>query len=99
MTRKPRRGVLREAAVAWDAAPRAQTRQIAAGAFKTHCLELMDDVAEKHLEIVITKHGKPVCKLVPVDQGAGDPFGYLSGSIASFDDPTGPTGEDWEADG
>ena len=35
--------------------------------FKAQCLELMDRVAEGRKTYVITKRGKPVAKLVPVD--------------------------------
>ena len=42
--------------------------QIAAGEFKAKCLQLMDKVNIHAEEIVITKHGKPVAKLVPIDQ-------------------------------
>lgn len=39
---------------------------IPAGAFKQGCLRILDQVAETHREVVITKRGKPVAKLVPV---------------------------------
>lgn len=42
------------------------TKVLGAGAFKQGCLALLDDVAEKRLEVVITKRGKPVAKLVPI---------------------------------
>jgi len=35
--------------------------------FKAQCLALMDRVAEKRESYVITKHGRPVAKLVPAD--------------------------------
>lgn len=35
--------------------------------FKAKCLELMDRVAEGRETYVITKHGRPVAKLVPAD--------------------------------
>ena len=41
-------------------------RTIPAGEFKNRCLALMDEVNETGEEIVITKHGKPVSRLVPV---------------------------------
>jgi len=41
-------------------------KTIAAGAFKQGCLRILDEVAETHQEVVITKRGKPVAKLVPV---------------------------------
>jgi prevent-host-death family protein len=39
---------------------------IPATAFKAHCLEWMDYVHDTGREVVVTKHGKPVAKLVPV---------------------------------
>jgi prevent-host-death family protein len=43
-------------------------KTIAAGAFKQGCLRILDEVAETHQEVVITKRGRPVAKLVPVKQ-------------------------------
>jgi prevent-host-death family protein len=42
-------------------------RTIAAGDFKQGCLALIDQVAETKDEIVITKRGKPVARLVPLE--------------------------------
>lgn len=42
------------------------TRTIAAGAFKQGCLRILDEVAETHRGVVITKRGKAVAKLVPI---------------------------------
>ncbi|TMB13562.1 MAG: type II toxin-antitoxin system Phd/YefM family antitoxin [Deltaproteobacteria bacterium] len=44
------------------------TTTIPAGVFKQVCLRILDEVAETHREIVITKRGKPVARLVPVKQ-------------------------------
>jgi prevent-host-death family protein len=41
-------------------------KKMAAGSFKTHCLAIMDEVQAKRETVVITKHGKPAAKLVPV---------------------------------
>jgi prevent-host-death family protein len=43
-------------------------KTVPAGAFKQGCLRILDEVAESHQEVVITKRGKPVAKLVPVKQ-------------------------------
>lgn len=43
-------------------------KTIPAGAFKQGCLRILDEVAESHQEVVITKRGRPVAKLVPVKQ-------------------------------
>jgi prevent-host-death family protein len=42
-------------------------KTIAAGEFKQGCLALIDQVAENKDEIVITKRGKPVARLVPLE--------------------------------
>jgi prevent-host-death family protein len=39
-------------------------KTIAAGQFKAQCLQLMDDVREKHLTLVITKHGTPIASII-----------------------------------
>ncbi len=57
---------------------------IPATEFKARCLELMDRVAERRETYVITKRGKPVAKLVPLERNPKDSiFGWLraSGSI------------------
>lgn len=71
---------------------------VPAGQFKTHCLKLMDDVRKRHCEIVITKRGKPVAKLVPYEDKRPDIFGYAKGSIVIHGDIIEPTGDIWEAD-
>lgn len=35
---------------------------------KTHLAQLLDEVAERGESITITRHGKPVAELTPVDQ-------------------------------
>ena len=69
---------------------------IAAGEFKTHCLRLMDEVAEQHRELVITKRGKPVARLVPIDQEVPDSFGAMKGSVVYHDDIVAPDHESWD---
>lgn len=70
---------------------------ISAAEFKATCLELMDEVARKHREVVITKRGKPVAKLVPVEPPP-PLFGAMAGSVRVEGDIVAPTGEAWEAE-
>jgi len=73
---------------------------VPAGEFKTHCLRLMDEVAELHGEIVITKYGRPVAKLVPADDETPDSFGALKGTVQYRDDDlVSPDPEIWEEPG
>lgn len=89
----PRPTVVRETAVAFGAA-------VPAGVFKATCLELMDRVRDRQEEIVITKYGKPVAKLVPVD-GAGAPrgtaWGWMKGTVLWYGDIISPIDVEWEA--
>ena len=72
---------------------------IAAGEFKTHCLRLMDEVKKQHRSFVITKRGKPIAKLVPVDEAEPPQvFGFLKGRARIDGDIVAPTGETWNAD-
>jgi prevent-host-death family protein len=42
------------------------TKIVPAGQFKQGCLAMLDDVAQNDVEIVVTKRGRPVARLVPV---------------------------------
>jgi prevent-host-death family protein len=65
-------------------------KKMAAGAFKANCLAVMDDVQAKHETVVITKYGKPVAKLVPVDPQGDDIFGFLRGKVTITGDVVSP---------
>jgi prevent-host-death family protein len=66
-------------------------KKMAAGAFKANCLAVMDDVQAKHETVVITKYGKPVAKLVPVEPQGDDIFGFLRGRVTITGDVVSPT--------
>jgi prevent-host-death family protein len=42
------------------------TKSIPAGLFKQGCLALLDEVGDGNVELVVTKRGKPVARVVPV---------------------------------
>jgi prevent-host-death family protein len=75
-------------------------RHIAAAEFKVNCLRLMDEVARQRRPIVITKRGKPIAKLVPIEeQQPIDLFGRMAGSIKICGDIISPIDEDeWTGD-
>jgi prevent-host-death family protein len=72
-------------------------KHIAAAEFKAHCLELMDLVQRSHQSLVITKHGRPVARLVPYESEPTDIVGFLAGSLASYDDIISPLDDSWQA--
>jgi len=69
---------------------------IKAGVFKAKCLDLMDQVNEKQISITITKHGKAVARLVPVEETPTDSFGCLKDRITVHTDITKPIDDEWE---
>jgi len=76
-----------------------QTQQhVPAGQFKANCLSLMDKVNLQQRVIVITKHGKPIAKLVPFSETRKSLFGAMTGSVKIISDIVQSTGEAWEAD-
>lgn len=54
-------------------------KTVPAGAFKTNCLALMDEVKARRETVVITKHGKPVAKLAPITTDSDEIFGFFQG--------------------
>lgn len=69
---------------------------IAAGEFKSKCLKLLDQVAQKRETLVITKHGKPVAHVVPVP-AAKNIIGAMRGSVLWEGDIISPIDVEWEA--
>jgi prevent-host-death family protein len=65
-------------------------KKMAAGAFKANCLAVMDEVQAKRVTVVITKRGKPVAKLVPVEPQKDDFFGCLRGKVKIVGDVVSP---------
>ena len=70
-------------------------KTMAAGSFKVHCLAVMDEVQAKRQTVVITKHGRPVAKLVPADKGTDEIYNFLGGKGAVIGDVISPAIEDW----
>lgn len=58
-------------------------RTILAAEFKAHCLALMDEVQETAPEIVVTKRGRPVARILPATAPA---VADMSTSILWFSD-------------
>jgi len=74
-------------------------KKIAAAEFKARCLTLMEHVRSTREPIVITKRGKPVAKLVPLESKKDDWIGRLNGKFKVIGDIVSPVVplEDWEA--
>ena len=72
-------------------------KEISAAVFKAKCLTLMEDVRSTKRPLVITKRGKPVVKLVPIDEPKDDFIGRLKGVFEVVGDLDSDRPEEWES--
>ncbi len=74
-----------------------KTKTIPAGQFKARCLAIMDEVQAKRQAVVITKRGKPVAQLIPVEKEEDDIFAFYKGKIKINGDIVSPafSPEEW----
>lgn len=74
-------------------------KTISAGEFKANCLKLMDQVQAQRTELVITKRGKPVARLMPVEAEAPSIFGCMVGTVEIRGDLVEPVvaASEWES--
>ncbi len=75
--------------------PARRSRRVAAGEFKAKCLALFDEINVTGEELVVTKRGRPVARVLPAHE---DGPRTLLGSVRSEKDIVAPTGEGWQAE-
>lgn len=69
-------------------------RTMGAAKFKEQCLSVLDEV--DHDGVIITKHGKPVAKLIPIASDGASLIGALKGKLRINGDILS-TGLEWNA--
>lgn len=74
------------------------TRIMEASEFEARCHQLIDEVAADGGEIVITKNGAPICRLVPYREPAASFFGAEKGRIKILGDIVSPMPAKWFED-
>ncbi len=70
--------------------------EISASQFKSRCLALLDEVSESGAELIVTKRGRPVARVAPLDDEAS-----LVGSVSQLvddDELIAPVGGPWDAE-
>lgn len=76
-------------------------REIGAAAFQATCLKLIDEIDRGGEAVTITKRGRPVAILKPIDQErpTKSVIGMLAGSVSGYGDPFSPAvdPDDWSA--
>lgn len=65
--------------------------------FKAKCLRLIEDVAQKHTELVISKRGRRLAKVVPFEVEPPSILGFMQGTATIHGDVVAPLDERWEA--
>lgn len=73
------------------------SREITASRFKAQCLGLLDEVSRTGEPLVVTKHGRPVARVVPAE-----PQGSLVGTVRYLAGDEGlirPVEVGWDAQG
>jgi prevent-host-death family protein len=69
--------------------------EVKAGAFKDRCLQLLDQVGKGELEVVVTKRGTPVARIVAASSARPSAFGFLRGTVLSQGDIVSPDFDAW----
>lgn len=64
---------------------------------KPRLFSYLRKVSETGRELLITEHGRPVLKVIPVEESEADPLASLKGMVERFDDPLEPVGVLWKA--
>jgi prevent-host-death family protein len=70
-------------------------KKINASKFKEQSLSILDNLDPEG--IIITKHGRPVAKLIPIQERSANLIGALKGKIRIVGDIMS-TGEKWDAE-
>ncbi len=74
--------------------------EVPASEVKNAWHEYLDRVSQAREEILVTRYGKPIVRLVPVEpgEGAAKLVGFLEGTVTIHGDIVAPVGEAWAAD-
>lgn len=75
------------------AAPR--VIEVGARVFKDRCLQLLDQVSEREVEVVVTKRGRPVARLVAPEERTASAFGFMRGTVLGYEDIVSPDFDAW----
>jgi prevent-host-death family protein len=74
-------------------------RTVMASRFKAECLAILDQVEQLKISVTVTKHGRPIARVVPLEDEDGPQS--MMGSVrlvAEDDEAYYTTGEAWHAE-
>lgn len=70
-----------------------QPKRISAGAFKSRCLAVIDEVTRTRQAVIVTKGGRPVAKVIPTEKRRST---KLLGTVKFHGDITEPILGSWD---
>jgi len=59
--------------------------------------DCLDEVAETHERVIVTKNGKPIAQIIPFVEKPKSIIGALKGSVTIMGDLDEPLDVEWEA--
>jgi prevent-host-death family protein len=76
-----------------------QDRTIMASRFKAECLAILDQVDQMKISVTVTKHGRPIARVVPLEDVPAErrTLGTVR-LVAEEDEAYYSTGERWDLD-
>ena len=74
--------------------------KVTAAKFRSNCFKILDEVDKQQKEVVITKRGKPIARLIHYEtDNPSDPLmGALLNVGSTVGDLTAPFEDEWELD-
>lgn len=69
-----------------------------ASRFKAECLAVLDQVEDLRISVTITKHGRPIARVVPLEPPSSKPLAGSVRLLAREDSAYYGTDEDWNAE-
>jgi prevent-host-death family protein len=70
---------------------------VTASELKNRSSEILERVVQSRTAVIITRRGRAIAKLVPVDETPEDLFGFARGSITVLGNILDPIDVPWEA--
>ena len=72
--------------------------------FKSHCSKVISDMQHNHQSVVLTKHGEPIARVIPLNSKTRHKtltkdkfFGMFKGRFEITGDIMAPLDEEWDA--
>ncbi len=76
-----------------------KNREMSVSDLKSHCSRVIEELSKRRKPVVITKRGKPVAMLVPVqEQESKTLFGFARGFVKVHGGILEPIDVEWEAE-